>query len=222
MPLHQETSHVLKGDGIIRINVDGCLCYTFFMKGRKKISILISSLIILVIGGFIAWSYVNKPSVGSITESTNSAAVTATATTKTTFAHINGKLISFDYPNFMKTQPNPKVPPSTLELYSFSHIDIQTWYLAIAVNKSTSGKVSDDSSYQYRKTKPDIYKESTVKIGKQEFVIDTDLSYGGFSKIAFMAHQGYVATVSLYGDDPKGSDVLQSDFIAILSSWQWK
>ncbi len=132
-----------------------------------------------------------------------------------------GKYVTFNYPAGMKVTANSTIRDPVVEQFNYLHRDIESWNLAIAVMKNPGGSVSTNNSYQVRKIKPEQYKESTETVNGKTYVIMTDSSVGGFSKVAIMQNGSMGATVSLYGDDPSGTKDLQKTFDMVFASWKW-
>lgn len=136
--------------------------------------------------------------------------------------HAFGTYVSFNYPNKLNQVANDKLALPILEQFNYRYHDIESWHLAIDIMKNPGGNVTTMSDYKFRKTKPEIYKESTETLNGQKIVIMTDTSAGGFSKVAFLDSGTTAATISLTGDDPSGTNLLAKSFDMVLASWQWK
>lgn len=85
-----------------------------------------------------------------------------------------------------------------------------------------SGQLKDNNGYQVRKINPSTYQESHIVLNNKPIDVMTDKTVGGFSKVAFLINGQYQATISLYGDDANGLDVLQSTLNMVLSTWRWQ
>jgi hypothetical protein len=162
-----------------------------------------------------------QPAVGTVTVGTPEASSNSFDISMTP-AVFTGKTISFSYPDGLaKKQPSPLVGPD-VEKASFTAKDIVTWNLEIDVTNNGSQPLSGDSGYSFRVQHPDIYQPSTAQVDGQSVPVMTDKSAPGFSKVAFLQHGQYQATVSLIGDDADGSAPLQAAFTMVLSSWHWQ
>jgi hypothetical protein len=128
---------------------------------------------------------------------------------------------TFDYPALMTSTPTTLVS-GEVAAYTFVHHDVATWNLAVEIYPNNSGLLSGSSAYEYRKLNPQTYQESVQTIHKQTIHTMTDITYGGFNKTAFLVHDNYLATVSLYGDDANGLNAINDTFNMILQSWQWQ
>jgi hypothetical protein len=129
--------------------------------------------------------------------------------------------VTFDYPAIM-TPTTTSLVSREVAAYTFVHHDVATWNMAIEVYPNSSGLLSSSSAYEFNKLNPQTYQESVETVHNQPIHIMTDMTYGGFSKTAFLLHDGYLATVSLYGDDANGLSALNATFNMILQSWQWQ
>lgn len=174
---------------------------------------------ILVVAGKIAIDRINAPHEGVIVTGTSASAAPGKQTSLET---AQGTYASFKYPADMTQEPNSKLVTPVVEQFNFGKRDIESWNLAIGVLSIPGGSLMANNSYQFRKTEPNKYKESHMNINGQSVDVMTDTSVGGFSKVAFLVHGNYQATISLYGDDPAGVRTLSNAFHAVLSTWQWR
>lgn len=129
---------------------------------------------------------------------------------------------SFSYPKGLTTVAPSRFGPPVVAIYDLTYRDIQTWRLAVSIVRIPSGNLSDNNAYQFRRINPAKYAESHVHLNGQNVTIMTDTTAGGFSQVAFLVHGQYQAVVSLYGDDPRGTEGLQTTFSMILGSWRWQ
>jgi hypothetical protein len=192
------------------------------MSRRRKLTVggLGALVIIILISGGVILSRLNQPALGTVTPG-SSPAQTGSGFDLTPKRRL-GKYASFNYPAGLTVARNSPLVSPVVEQFNFSHQDIETWNLAIAVLNTPGGTLASSNAYQFRKSRPDIYKESHQTINNQSVDIMTDTSTGGFSKVAFLEGNGLSATVSLYGDDPAGVSDLSATFNMVLSSWRWQ
>jgi hypothetical protein len=193
----------------------------FMRNGKRKIilsvAILLSVTCVLLI--WYVYYKINSPSYGKISQ----AAVVSTNNSSLNLnpVYVKSNYVSYQYPALLaRNKDSPLVYPM-VEMFNYSYRDIQTWYLAIDILNITSGTISGNSAYDYRKLNPDKYSETTRVINGKPVVIFTDNTVGGFSKLAILVNGSYQATISLEGDDSNGTDGLQQTFDMILQSWQW-
>jgi len=190
------------------------------MKNKKRIIIFLGVLSVLAISFMILLNYVDKPSVGSITNSkiTNIVAP-ALNMTPTLFS---SQYASFDYPAILKKDhKNPSVNP-VVDDYLFSYNDIESWNLAISIYLIPAGELVDNNSYQVREIHTDQYQQSTQLINDHNVIIMTDKTITYYNKVAFLVRGSYQATISLSGDDQGGEGNLVKTLNMILGSWTWK
>lgn len=178
------------------------------------------ALLVIVVVAWLVISKLNQPAKGTVSYAPVQPEQT-TASFNAKPVKVMGQYATFSYPAGLKVAKNNPINPPLVEEFNYSYQDVETWNLSIGITKN-SGGVSNDSAYQFRKTKPDIYKESTQVVNNQNVVIMTDTGAGGFSKIAFLAGNGLSATVSLYGDDAAGLGNLTKTFNMVLGSWRWQ
>lgn len=195
------------------------------MTPRRLLIGLNCLLVIAIIGVAVKTTItiLSQPSSGTITTPQQSVATaqTASASINMTPAVQTCPYATYEYPSGMTTQAsNPNVGP-TLANFNYVYKDIESWNLAVAVNSDPTGQVASDSGYQYRKENPNIYQASQITVDGQTVPIMTDITAGGFSKVAYLIHGSYLATVSLLGDDSSGSAPLQATLSMILNSWKW-
>lgn len=192
------------------------------MSRRRKI-ILGSFIVLVVVVAVIARAVISRldqPVSGAITVA--SSTTTTTPGFDFTPQHISGTYALFNYPkSLIVAHNNPLVNPVVAQ-YNFTYHDIESWNLAIAILATPGGSLASNNAYQFRKSQPNIYKESHETFNNQAVDIMTDTTVGGFSKVAFLESSNFSATVSLEGDDSAGISVLSKTFNMILSSWQWR
>jgi hypothetical protein len=180
-------------------------------KARRTLKIFlplgILILIIAVIALFV--KSMNGPAQGSIAYTPP--AQTAIKRTSSNPKKIDGKYISFAYPEHYKVVPSQQ-SSGYLEIVSLDNTDHSGKYISVGVLKEA---LVNDTGINYRKTHPDLYKQ--ISAGSDKVV------YQGKSAAAeqtgFFAHGNYVATVSLSAN---GSRDLSADFDTIANSLSWK
>jgi hypothetical protein len=191
------------------------------MSRRHKLFLASIGLLILLVTvlAFFLYSTINHPSNGVVDNS----GLATVPTKKFDFTPqlVTGKTATFSYPAGMNPTNGGNVAIPILEQFVFTHSDIQSWKLAIAVLGQQSGRLAENSAYQFRKSKPDTYKESVSTFGGKEITIMTDVTAPGFSQIAFLISGDKSATVSLYGDDAFGVSDLEKTFEMVISTWKW-
>ena len=176
---------------------------------------------VVIIGGLILFiRQLSQPSpgslsVGQITASPNTYAVSLTPVLKTSV------YVTFDYPAGMTLQTSPPVNPPTLAEFKFTARDVESWVLAINVSTNPTGSLSGSSSYIIRKNNPTVYQASQMIVKGQSIPVMTDTTAGAFSKVAYITNGYELATVSLLGDDSSGLQPLQTTFSMVLNSWHW-
>jgi hypothetical protein len=184
----------------------------------KKIYFLILVLVIIA-GVFLLGTYMDKPSVGRITE--DGAGVSTESAFNFTPVKVTDKFIAFSYPKSLHKVPNnPQYAPQVDE-FNYSYKDSQTWDLSISTDQ-VSYAMTSNSGYMLRKNSPQEFVESQQSVDGAIAYIFEDKTATGFSKVAFMQHGGYQASVSLTGDDSGVETNLQKTFNQVLSSWHWQ
>jgi hypothetical protein len=135
---------------------------------------------------------------------------------------VHGTYISFAYPAaFSVYLARQKPAPPILESYEYDHSDIKSWLLSITVTKLTSGSLNADSGYYTRSLDPSDFQKSTVLANDHTFVVMTDSSVSGFSKVAYSFNNGMSADISLEGGDSLNAASLSEVFGDVLNSFTW-
>ena len=180
------------------------------------------SIVVVIIAAVVIFEIVsklNKPAQGLVSNPTSAQSAQAVIDLIPTPG--GGRYASFSYPSIMQQVANSKLITPVIAIYNYSYRDVESWKLAIEVLQIPSGQLTDNNSYQTRKLNPQQYQESHETINSQMIDVMTDKTVGGFSKVAFLVHGQYQATISLYGDDPSGVDILQKTFDMALGNWHW-
>jgi hypothetical protein len=177
---------------------------------------------VIVSAGLVAAMFfhqLNAPATGVIDSSTT---VTPVKSFDLTPRLMTGKQATFQYPASLQVKPaNPSSEPE-LEQFNFAYKDTQSWILSISVSRLNSGRLADISSLQFRRTRPDIYKESTLTLGSRDITLMTDVTAPGFAKVGYLFRGTRSASVSLVGDSILGTDNLDKSFRLILATWSWQ
>ena len=176
-------------------------------------------VLIVVIAGYLI-AKLNGPSQGVINNPTGTskpqAAIDMTPTPG------GGLYASFNYPAALTqvVSSHNTATPNTVT-YSYTRQDVESWDLEIVIFVNPSGQLTNDSAYTYRKMHPQEFQDTQTVINGQNIDVMTDKAAPGFSKLAFLIHGKYQATVSLYGNDADGTAGLQATFNMVLQSWHW-
>jgi hypothetical protein len=190
---------------------------------RKRRAIIIGGVsIVVVIAGFLfVITQLNKPVQGAVSTSTAAVAKNAYSVSLTPAPYVN-RYVSFTYPSGLTQRDSgPIQPPSVLDA-TFVARDVTSWVLAIDISTHPSSVATDASSYTLRKDNPAQYQQSQMIVNGKPVIIMTDTTTSGFSRVAYLVHDGLLATVSLIGDDAVGTQPLQETFAMVLHSWQWQ
>jgi hypothetical protein len=192
------------------------------MRKRRRLTLL-SGLLVIVAGVIIGKSFVsrlNQPTSGTITTSTPHSGQAEYNVNLTPKPKV-GKYASFNYPAGMTLKNSATIATPGVEELVFTARDTTAWLLAIDVSMPRGGLLISDSGYADRLNSPSLYQESQVTINGQSVIIMTDKSAASFSKVAYLMHGPFLATVSLTGNDATGTTPLQTTLNMVLSSWIW-
>ena len=188
-------------------------------RRRRLVGVSIVVVIIAAVVIFAIVSKLNKPAQGLVSNPTSAQSAQAVIDLSPTPG--GGRYASFSYPSIMQQVVSSKLITPVVAIYNYSYRDVESWKLAIEVLQIPSGQLADNNSYQTRKLNSQQYQESHETINSQVIDVMTDKTVGGFSKVAFLVSGQYQATISLYGDDPSGVDILQKTFDMVLGNWHW-
>ncbi len=133
----------------------------------------------------------------------------------------NTKYASYDYPSGLNLKTGTPIYPPSVATLDYTVKDVESWFLAVDISSNPSGNLSNNSAYLGRIDNPSEFHQSNTNINGQPVIIITDTQAEGFSQIAFLVHDTWLATVSLIGDDVSGTQPLQTSFNMILQTWHW-
>lgn len=190
---------------------------------RKYFLITVSTLFIIV--ALLLWlifSKLNKPNTSTVTikQAQNSSPIKYNIDLTPTL--ISGKYISFDHPLGLPLKTTALVSPISVESFNFYVKDVYSWTMIVDVSNLPGGDITKNASYSLRKDTPSQYSELNEVINKQTYYIFTDNSFSdGFSKTAFVVHGNLIASISLIGNDTKGTQPLKTTFNMVLNSLTW-
>jgi hypothetical protein len=191
-------------------------------KKRRKLKLVaVGSIIIAIVLVIVIVAELNKPAQGTISGNRSGTLQQTAAPIDLTPTPGGGRYVSFNYPAALEQTVSSQLVTPDVASYDYTYHDIESWNLEIVVFTNPSGQLTNDSPYTYRKAHPDIYQESQASFNNQAVDIMTDKTAEGFSKVAFLIHGQYQATVSLYGDDAAGPGYLQTSYNMVLNSWHW-
>jgi hypothetical protein len=188
----------------------------------KRRVIGVGILILLLCGGLAAYSlihFIDTPSESKITN----APIAASTTTafNNTPAIVHNKFFTFSYPTALSPQTQQPLSGSEIAAYSYTYRDVESWQLTVVALEPSAPILGNDSAYSYRIQHPDQYQLSNETINGQLVKVITDTQAGGFSKVAFLIHGSEIANISLLGDDPMGTGLLNKTFSQVIDSWAW-
>jgi hypothetical protein len=184
----------------------------------KVLSILIGICILLGAALYIH-SYIDKPSVGSVTYpnpiSNNQSSYFNMAPVR-----YSGTYASFSYPKSLSTYPSSKPVSPVLANYSFIYRSEEQWFLSVTILDIPGGSLSANNAYQVRQLYPNQYQPSVIRLNGQNIQAMTDMTADGYSKVAFLVNDKYQATVSLTADEATDPNLAKT-LNLVLSSWHW-
>jgi hypothetical protein len=190
-------------------------------RGRKVILVSLVPLTFVIVLILFFISYINRPAQGTLLASPR-----LTSTKSNNFnltpVSVSGRNISFSYPASLVFVSDLSNSSSVLESYTYKYHDIESWLLAISVNRLPQANLSYDSNYSIRKQSPLHYAETTTTVGTKTFYVFQDLTATGFAKVAFILNGNVSADISLLGDDQLGVNNLVDTFNVVINTFNWK
>jgi len=191
-----------------------------FTKRQSALGLMLAVLLLFVIWAVILTLHaLAAPAQGNISQpsSASTPKQSLVATTITT----RGKTVAFTYPSFFGATTSQPFSAPVLERYSFLRHQAGSWQLQVEVDTLLSSDVRTDSGYALRAKNPASYTQEILTLQGQRVYIMTDTTAATFNKVAFMVHQGKLATIALSGGLPDDLRNMQAVFMAILQHWQW-
>lgn len=184
----------------------------------NKVYRLLLLVVIIVILLFILFSitkrYFNSPSVGTINSTT-------TNTPKaTSLLSAEGKTFTFSYDSAFRPVQSDSLGSGDVEKFNYVAMQTSPWNLGIQIRNLASGQISNDGSYNLRKTNPKVYTEQLVTLNSNVAYIMTS-NAGGYNKTAFIVHKNLDAAITLTSNSSADSQKLDDALNQILFSWQW-
>ncbi len=190
------------------------------LKRKKKVLITSVIAIIILILVLVTISRVNSTNHGTLSSSYTIKSNQSTFVSKP--VQYSDKFISFNYPSSLVTGSTSTLVFPSVDKVNFTYRDVVTWSLAIEVLNIPNGQLNSNSGYQVRKINPTKYQQSNLDLNNNSGVVMTDKSVGEYSKVVFLVHGPYQASISLTGDDLNGNTNLDKTLNMIVSSWQWR
>ena len=192
------------------------------MQKRTRLLIGITSLIILVLGGYMLVRYFNGPATGTVQVPYTPPPTTSTK--KATYVTVDGTYASFRIPNTFSAMPAESIKYPTVESFSYQYKQTagSSWRLSISINNVSNASSGQSTSYELRASKPNQYALSSQTSGGKTYAVMTETGTGQFSKVAYSKNGVYVADISLQGGSADQEPELQRVFDELLASWQWK
>lgn len=183
----------------------------------KKLMTTVVIVGIAVIAAIFIYKNLFGPSEGTIK---NTNPQTANTERSPSFIQIDDKYDSFRYPDRYSRLKAEEIRPPVLARYNFAtQLQFGSSQIAIQVTKVPSGSLEDEGTYHFRSVTSDRFVRETRVIGQHKLVIFSDKTGGPFAKVGYLQQGDRIASISFMGGD---ADVLQADFDALITSWQWK
>lgn len=188
------------------------------MSKRKRVA---TTVVVLLIGlaVYAAFNAVYGEANGTIQPVAAEPTPEATVTQRIA---IDDQYASFSYPAKFTRLGSETVSDPVLARYNFTKRQVSSWQAAITITKLASGSLSDDGTYNYRNVTTSRFQKEERSIGTHQVTIYTDLTSEVFSKVAYFRQGTRGASISLSGGLPSNMQQLQTDFDALIASWQWR
>ena len=192
---------------------------TFIKNRSKKTWFTLGLVLLLVISVGLIAKNLSSPSQGTIKVASKT---TVQPKGPDEAVRIDGKTISFSHPSRFHQGNQLTLDAADIEKYALLNPQTIPQNITIQVRKLPSGNLSDDSSYNLRKLYPNKYIAETKTINGNSVVIMSEPG-AGFSKVAFLTHNGLEAVVASTSSSTSTVDAagMQSALDKILGGWQW-
>jgi hypothetical protein len=161
---------------------------------------------------------VNGPVSATATPDALEAARAAASPTPATNT-ISGKSVELSYPSVFDAVANKSNDPGAKgDQYYLSTKSLSGRTMVVTAFVLASRKLEDDSSYKFRAMHPELYKMSTMKLGKEQGVI---MSRVDKTEVTFFwVHGDRDLNIALTSTDPK--DDLAAWMQAMIPTIRWK
>jgi hypothetical protein len=177
---------------------------SFIKRPKAIVPLVIIGLLALAV--VMAVKNLNAPAEGTISQTPASQAEKIAPYSQP--GAYKGRYVSFTYPAHYKISPS-KLSGSYLEVASLGAADISGKRITVGVYR---GNLKDDGNVSFRRKYPNLYHETSSKIGLE--FRRTDSTEDTF----FISHNGMIASVS--ATTPGASQ--DNDALFVASSLQWK
>lgn len=131
---------------------------------------------------------------------------------------LGGSMIELAYPSVFDTVTNRSKEAGAGDQYYISSKGSSSRTMVVTVFGLASRQLSDDSSYKFRSMHPELYKETTVKLGTEQAVIMTKTD--NTEVVLFWLHGGKDLNIALTSTDPH--DNLPEYIRTIIPTIRWK
>lgn len=186
------------------------------LKSRK--TVLAAVLILAGLAGWLAVKSIQGPAVGEVYKPSQGATID-----KPAYIEVDGKEVIFNYPENYKRDNDNRVEPNIIEDYLFKKASTGNrpgnLTLTVSVYKLQGSNIEEDGAYRIRKQQPDAYTQRLSSVNNYAFTIFKKKD--GSETTAFVQDTDRVATISMSGSLANNNQS-ETEFTAILNSWQWK
>lgn len=178
-------------------------------------SLLATSLVILIIGGWLLFRSYNRPAEGVVTNQA------AKPSAPIEYEVQDGQALSFHHESGYKAKPVQKSAIYS-EQYVYSKVDPATASsrnLSVSIRLLTATTLNDEAGYKIRKDNPATYVPSTQDVNEEQVVVFSKSS-DGFEQTAFWIHNGKLLSMSLSSNYVTAGK-LGTELTDILKSVKW-
>ncbi len=136
---------------------------------------------------------------------------------------VSNAYAQFSYPSFL-TPLKQQQPAggSTLAAYGYEYHAAVPWQLTVTINYVPGSLANNDSAYYAMVQNAARYQKTMETVNGHPVTVVTDLTAGGFSKIAFLFHGTYSANIAVNGIDQQYTEQEQATLDQIVKSWNWQ
>ncbi|HEY4161153.1 MAG TPA: hypothetical protein VGM08_03765 [Candidatus Saccharimonadales bacterium] len=176
----------------------------------------------LIIGASLLLRYLNAPTAAA-SIANQPAHPSAPAVSGSRLVPVSDDYAQFAYPSFLTPLAQQQSGSGNVKAaYGFEYKASIPWQLTVTINYLPGGLANNDSTYYAMVQNPSRYQKITETVNGSPVAILSDLTAGGFSKIAFLFHGGYSADIALNGADQQDADREQVTFNGVIQSWRWQ
>lgn len=188
------------------------MAYRHQDTGRKKLWVLLITVLLIAVAGAVILLWGSKPNNGDIVDSKANEKPSAVKSKV-----LSGKFITFTYSGDYMAKPM-QASGNDLEMYMLTADRTYQKQIAVDVAELPGGNLSNNAAYNYRKATPSLYSSTTITVDGEPAIewIKND----GSEITVQIPKNNLIATLSFTTGST--ADQLQPEVNALISSFRWK